>query len=922
MPGVSGRDRRKALIGRRREQQTLADLLDDARHGRSGVLVIRGEAGIGKTALLTDAIADASDFRTIQISGAETEMELAYAGVQQLCTPLLGLIDRLPEPQANALHVALGLSEGGPPDRLLAGLAVLTLLGEAAGERPTICVVDDAQWVDAASLQALAFVARRILAEPLAMIFAAREPGADRELAGQPELLLRGLDDHDARTLLATMVPGRINERVLENILAEAGGNPLALLELHTVLTSGELAGGYGLANARSTATRIERTFDNRVRELPADTRYLLLIAAAEPAGRPEWLWTSAARLGIGVEAAAAAEAAGLITRNGGIRFCHPLIRAAVYRNATVAERNRVHAALASAITGPAADDYRAWHRAHAADAPDEQVADELERSAERARGRGGVSAAAAFLAYAADLTPDPTRRAQRALDAAAVKLDAGAPDVAAQLLTIAQEATEDEFLSARTELLRAKLAFAASRGSDAPPLLLAAARRLAHLDPSLARQTYLEAVTAAILVGRLWTEQNNSAPAVAEAACDAPPAPRPPRAIDLLLDGLIVRLTDGHVAAVPALRAAIREFLREEESGTADPRWHDLTHRVCLDLFDQDAYNFLAARQVERLRAEGALTVLPVALVTLAGLCVTAGNFSQAAALLAESAAIIAATGAPVPTSIESYLAAYRGQEQLCLDGVQSTIDGATMRGEGWDIGVALYAKAILHSGLGQYPEALAAAASGARYDDVGMCGYLLTELVEAAVRCGELTVAEDALRRLAERTEASGTDTAVGVAARSSALLADGTAAEDAYRAAVVHLERSPAVVYLARTHLVYGEWLRRAKRRADAKAQLQIAHDMFTEMGADGFARRARRELRATGETVHTHSTSPTADLTTQESHIARLARDGYTNPEIAGQLFISPRTVEWHLGKIFAKLGVTSRRELRTAAPDLA
>ena len=442
------------------------------------------------------------------------------------------------------------------PDRLLVGLSVLTLLGEAAGERPTICVVDDAQWVDTASLQALAFVARRILAEPLAMIFAAREPGADRELAGQPELLLRGLDDHDARTLLATMVPGRINERVLENILAEAGGNPLALLELHTVLTSDELAGGYGLANARSTATRIERTFDNRVRELPADTRYLLLIAAAEPAGRPEWLWTSAARLGIGVEAAAAAEAAGLITRNGGIRFRHPLIRAAVYRNVTVAERRRVHAALASAITGPAADDYRAWHRAHAADAPDEQVADELERSAERARGRGGVSAAAAFLAYAADLTPDPTRRAQRALDAAAVKLDAGAPDVAAQLLTIAQEATEDEFLSARTELLRAKLAFAASRGSDAPPLLLAAARRLAHLDPSLARQTYLEAVTAAILVGRLWTEQNNSAPAVAEAARDAPPAPRPPRAIDLLLDGLIVRLTDGHVAAVPALRA------------------------------------------------------------------------------------------------------------------------------------------------------------------------------------------------------------------------------------------------------------------------------------------------------------------------------------------------------------------------------
>ena len=803
MSGVSGDVRRNALIGRRREQQTLADLIAGARQGRSGVLVVRGEAGIGKTALLASAIADAADFRAIHISGAESELELAYAAVQQLCIPLLGFTNRLPEPQKKALQVALGLIDGEAPDRLLVGLAVLTLLGEAGAERPTVCAIDDAQWIDSASLQVLAVVARRILADPLAMVFAAREPGAQRVLDGLPELVLSGLDDHDARALLAAMVPGRLDERMLENILAEAGGNPLALQELHKALTPEELAGGYGLANATSRATQIERTFGRRLRELPSDTRTLLLIAAAEPAGRPEWLWAAASRLGITVDAAAAAEAAGLITVDAGIRFHHPLIRAAIYGSAPMSERRRVHAALAQAIIGPAADEHRAWHRAHAANAPDEQIADELERSAERAHARGGVAAAAAFLSYAANLTPDPTRRAHRALDAAQAKLDAGAPEATSRLLTIAQDATEDELVSARGELIRAKLAFAVSRGNDAPPLLLAAAKRLEHLDPPLARETYLEALMSSILVGRLSTEQHNSAPAIAEAARHAPPAPQPPRAVDLLLDGLILRLTKGHAAAVPLLQSAIREFLREEEAGTADPRWHDLTHRVCLDLFDQDTYNFLAARQLDALRGAGALTVLPVALITYAGLCVTGGQFPQAAALLEETAAIITATGAPVPGSIAAYLAAYRGDEQLCRDLVQTSLDAANARGEGFDIAVTLFASAILHNGLGQYPKALTAAASATRYDDVGMCGYLLVELAEAATRCGEMSIATDAVRRLVERTDASGTDTAIGVAARSTALVSDGPAADAAYRKALDHLERSPARVYLPRTH-----------------------------------------------------------------------------------------------------------------------
>lgn len=905
-----------ALVGRQREQQALGELLDAARRGHSGVLVLRGEPGIGKTALLDDLVERAADFRVLSTGGAELERDMAYAGVQQLCAPLMGLIGGLPEPQAHALRVALGLDNGAAPDRLLVGLALLTLLGAASNDSPLLCVVDDAQWMDSSSMQAFAFVARRVQVDPVVMVFASRDQGADA-LVGHRELVLSGLTDRDARLLLATMVPARLDERVRETVLAESNGNPLALLELHKALTPEGLAGGYGLPSAMSTETYIERNFVRKVSELPSATRLLLIVMAAEPAGRPEWIWSALRSLDIGREAAEPAETAGLIVIDGGPRFRHPLIRAAIYRSAPASQRRRAHAALASSITGPTADDYRAWHRAHATETPDAQIADELERAAGRARARGGVSAAASFLEYAARLTPDSTERARRTLDAAMSNLDAGMSEPAARLIAAAHDTTDDELLAARCELLRAKMAFAASRGVDAPPLLLAAAKRMENLDPLESRKAYLGAVMASILVGRLSTEQHNSAPSVAEAARRAPAAPDPPRVIDILLDGLIVRLTRGYVAAAGLLQRAIQAYRLEWETEAPDPRWHDLTARVCLDLFDQDAYNFLTAREVEQLRASGSLTMLPVALVTYSAVCVTAGKFEQAEALLDESAAIITATGAPVRAAIRTYLAAYRGQEQLCRDGVRETIDGAAGRGEGYDISVALYSAAIMHNGLGHYQEAMDAASSGARYDDLGMCGYLLVELVEAAARCKEHQVAARALGRLLERTGASGTQTALGMAARSTALVSDGSAADAAYRDALAHLERSPAVVYLARTHLLYGEWLRREKRRADARTQLRIAHDMFAQMGAHSFALRAQRELAATGETVHVQASDATTELTAQESRIATLARDGYTNVEIGGQLFISRRTVEWHLGKIFAKLGVTSRRELRTA-----
>jgi DNA-binding CsgD family transcriptional regulator/tetratricopeptide (TPR) repeat protein len=914
--------RRVDLLGRQPQQVELAQLLNGAREGRSGVLVIRGEPGIGKTELLEDFLARATGLRIAHVSGAESEMELAYAGLHQLCAPLLKRVDRLPDPQRKALQVALGLSEGDPPDRFLVGLAVLTLMGEAAAERPLICVVDDAQWVDRASLQALAFVARRQLADPVVVVFAMRESALDEDLAGLPQLALRGLEDREAHSLLAATIPGRLDEHVQANILAEAHGNPLALLELHRVLSPAELAGGFGLAQSKPLLQRIERDFVERLRGLPTPTRTLLLIVASEPAGDAAWSWAAANRLDIGVEAAAPAEATGLVTVGNRIRFRHPLVRSAIYHNASLSERRQAHRALAEVIDGPGptAAEHRAWHSAHAAERPDEQVARDLECSGNRARARGGVAAAAAFLTHATALTPDPTRRAERALSAAQAKLDAGAPGAASELLTIARDVAEDELTCARIDLLRAKVALAANRGSDAPPLLLAAAERLTELDPLLARETHFEAMTAAIYAGRLAGAAGSGVLEAAHAARKAPPAPNPPRAIDLLLDGLAVRFTDGYTAAAPLCTHALREFRREDAEGKADLRWYQVAGRVALDLFDHETFDLLAVRQLELLKTAGFLPWLPLALDYRAAACVMNGDFEEAGVLLDQADVVAGAIGVAAPHYVQPYLAAHRGQEQLNREVAQAAKDSATERGEGRAITMAHYATAILYNGLGQYQAALASAKSALEHDDIGAHSHVLVEMVEAGARCGDLEAATDAMRTLVDRAEASKAPAALGVAARSRALLADGTDAEREYGTALGHLEHSGMVVYLARTHLVYGEWLRRMNRLLDARGQLHQAHEMFTRMGAEGFAERTRRELLGTGEAVRKAPGAVTAVLTTQESYISRLARAGHTNSEIAAQLFISPRTVEWHLSKIFSKLGISSRRELRNKTTD--
>ncbi len=882
-------------------------------------MVLRGEAGIGKTALLEHVAERAEGCRIARASGVESEMELPFAGLHQLCAPMLDGLDRLPGPQQDALRVAFGLQEGSTPDHFFVALAVLSLLAEAAEARPLVCLVDDAQWLDRGSAQALVFVARRLLAERIAMVFAVREPDPADVLAGLPELVIRGIADGDARALLASALPGMLDERIRDRIVGETHGNPLALMELPRGLTPAELAGGFGLPDRDPVPGRIERSFRRRIESLPPDSRRLLLTAAAEPIGDVTLLWRAAERLGIAPEAAAPAEAAELITLGVRARFRHPLVRSAVYRAAPVHERQEVHGVLAE-VTDPEADpDRRAWHRAHAAAALDEEVAAELERSAERARRRGGVAAAAAFLQRAVELTPGPARRGERALAAAGAKLEAGGREAAEELLATAELAPLDEAQGARLQRLRAQVAFVYGRGSDGPPLLVDAARRLEPHDPALARDTYLEALGAAMYSGRL--DADSGVAAVAEAAAAAPVAPPPPRPVDLVLDGLARRCTEGPAAGVPLLEGALRAVRGEPlDSHGETMRWLLLTPILqsvaVFELWDDDAFHSLATRALRLARDTGALALLPVALIYRSGAHVFAGELDAASALIDEADEIAVAIGSAGFRFAGVLVGAWRGVEA----GAMELIDAGLQSGEEGRVpALAGYATAILNNGLGRYEAALAGAEHAAG-SDWGYGGASLPELVEAAARCGRPDVAAAALSRLEERARAAGTDWALGVLARSRALVSEGEEADAHYREAIERLERTRIRAELARARLLYGEWLRREGRRVDAREQLRAAHETFSLAGAEAFAERARRELTATGETVRRLTVETRDALTPQEEQVARLAQQGRTNQEIGAELFISPRTVEYHLHKVFAKLGIGSRKELRRALPD--
>ncbi|MDQ1458628.1 MAG: hypothetical protein QOI08_112, partial [Actinomycetota bacterium] len=857
-----GRDRIRA-----RERETIGRLLEATRAGRGQATVVRGEVGIGKTTLLEFAVESASGFQVARIDGIEAEQELGFAGLHRLFAQMSDRADRLPAPQREAFAAVFGVGAGSAPDLFFVGLAVLGLFCEVAADAPLICVVDDAQLLDRPSSQVLAFVARRLRTERVALVFAMREPSD--EFAGLPELIVEGLSNAESHALLSSVVPGPLDARVRERIIAESQGNPRALLELPHALAPTELAGGFGVPPTRPPTKPAVARSASRLDGLSPETRQLLLVAAAEPEGDPALLRRAATLLGLDVGEASGAESNGLLRFGERVTFVHPHLRSAVYRAASPDHRRRVHSALAEAIDPSSHRDRWVWHRAHATVAPNADIADDLERSAGLARERGGAAAAAAFLERSALFTPEPGRRAARALTAAHAKLIAGAPHATDDLLAAASVGPLSELEQARLETLRAEVALTLRREIDLPFRFLRAAEALEHLDVPMARETYMRAIEAALFAGRRRTSL--SLVDTAQAARAAPPTTDTPRPVDLLLDGFAALLTNGYVLAVPALRRAVDAVQQED-----DTRWFAVACRAAAELWDDQATHALASRHVRIARDAGKLIELTMALNYLAALQVHAGDFSSASALIDEAGAIARAIGhgRVVPTSL--LFAAWRGDEAQMVELLEASIRDASHRGDGPYLTRPQYAPAVLYNGLGRYRDALASL-HHTREGGQGFCCWVLPELVEAAARSGEYEVATSAVQRLSERTQLSGTDWGLGIEARSRALVSDDSVAEQLYRESIERLGRCfHASAHVARARLLYGEWLRRQRRRIDAREQLRTAQHMFSTMGAEAFAARAARELRATGERARKRTVDTAADFTAREAQIAELAR----------------------------------------------
>ena len=912
------------LVNRVSEMARLGALLDDVRHGLSGTLVLRGEAGIGKTALLERAISSANDFQVVRALGIESEMELGFAGLHQLVLPFLPRLERLPTPQRVALASAFGLRAGAPPDRFLVGLATLTILASAASEKPLLCIVDDTQWLDIESSEVLAFVARRLVADRIALLFAVREP-AERHVAltGLPEMHIGGLLAEDAQSLLATVAGVPLDAQVSDRIIAETEGNPLAILELTADLTQRQLGSAWLLAEPLPIGTRLQQRFVGQVRGLPADTQTFLLLAATASSDDPVVVWRAAQQLGLEREAVAAAEAQRLLVVGPQIAFRHPLIRSAIYHSAPAAERRRMHAALAAA-GGPVADpDRHAWHRAAAAVEPDEEVAVELAQRGADAQQRGSYAASAAFLSRAAELTPDRGIRADRLAAAAQASLMAGAPDRAQALLDEAMPGLEDPLQRAQARSLEGGVRFALGQGGETALILLEAARSVAPFDGALARQMLLGALEAAI-----WIQPATTGPVLREIAGAARGLPRSPespaRAEDFLLDGYVALILAGYSFGAPVLKQAIQRMLTEELDATDALRWLGLVSLAAYHLFDDAAIHALATHWVRLAREHAALTILPIALAHLEGAELAAGRLKECEALAEQSLEILAATGNPgmlgAAARGNSLLLAWRGNEVEARAMAAAHLGYALERGQTGSANFANYALVVLELGLGRYPAALENALPLYEDDPPVAGSWVLPNLVEAAVRSGNEDAARGALDRLSERAGASGTPLALGVLARSRALVAGDAGAEPLYRESIDQLGRCSMKPELARSHLLFGEWLRRQGRRRDARDELRTAHEMFVSMGLEAFAERARVELLATGERARKRTVETQTQLTPQETRIARLASEGARNQEIAAQLFISDSTVEYHLVKVFRKLGVTSRTQLARVLVD--
>jgi DNA-binding CsgD family transcriptional regulator len=902
----------RSLRGRQRERAALSELLFDVRSGRSRALVLGGEPGIGKTALLDDLCARADDVVLVRGAGVESEAELAFAGLHHLCSQMIEeKLDLLPDPQRDAIRIAFGESSGGTPNPFLLGLAVLNRLADVAAEKPVLCLVDDAQWLDRATAQTLGFVARRLDAEAVGIVFAVREP--IEQFDGLPELVVSGLAPEDARDLLGTALTAPVDQAVRERFIAETRGNPLALLELSCGLTAAELEDAFDRRDSRGLWRRLEESFQRRVDGMSADARMLLLIAAGEPVGDPVLLWRVADRLGVSRDAAGSLGESGLLQVGAKVEFRHPLVRSAVYRCAALGARRSVHGALAE-VTDPELDpDRRAWHLALAASGPDEQVAGELERSADRARARGGYAAEAAFLERALTLTADFDRRGARALAAARARLATGEPRTARDLLSIAERGPLDKLGCVQLAVLRARIAFALGRGGDAPALLLKAAKSLEPLDPIGARDTYLDAASAVWFAGRFATDTQLRDVALAARGVALPD---PPGAPDLLLTTFATLILDGYAAGTPWWQQTMAA-LRHGEFSSRDLGWLVLGTELAVTRWDEEAWDELSQRDLRLARQTGALDVLPIVLTNRACAHALTGELVAAASLVEEIEVACEATGIPVPPYAAVATAVF-GPPADAFTLIDASLASAMDRGEGRAVSFIQFQKAILCNALGRYEDAWTAAASA--YEDPSFCSTeILNELIESAARSGCRERAAGALEYQREVASAAGTDWVLGVEARCRALAGDGQTAEGLYRASIGHLQRTRRPVELARSHLVYGEWLRREGRRIDARQQLRTAREMFDAIGAVAFTDRAARELAATGETVRKlpREGDLGSDLTVREAQIARLAADGLSNREIGEQLFISHRTVGYHLGKVFSKLDVANRAQLHNA-----
>jgi DNA-binding CsgD family transcriptional regulator len=909
------------LVGRAEETHALECVLGEVRDGLSGVLVLRGETGTGKTALLDWAAGQAGDMQVARVTGVKSEMDLGFAGLHLLLVPFLSGLERLPAPQRVALECAFGLVAGPVPDRFLVSLAALTLLTDAAAQRPVWCVVDDAQWLDRVSGEVLGFVARRLHADRMGMVFAVGDgQGSAAAVADLPELTVGGLPDEAAGELLAARAGGPVDPRVRDQILAEAAGNPLALIEITAELNAGELSGAVSLTRPLRSGGRLEELYLSQVQALPGDAQLLLLLAAADQLGKPDKIWKAAAQLGTGPEAAELPAMERLVSWVPEIRFRHPLVRSAAYYAASPAVRRRAHHALAAASDPELDPDRRAWHLAQAASGPDEQVAAELEDSADRARRRGGWASGATFLERAARLTPDQGRRAQRLLQAGEARLMAGQIPAARVLVKQAAPCLADPLARGHARRLEGLILFRAGELAEAPPVLLDAAQLIAPYDPRLARDTLREALDTVQLSGG-----SSCGPAeVLRAARLMPKVEGSEIAIgDLLLDGFSALAEGRDEAGVDLLRRALAPLAGVGAFSDEAIGCFETIALAAYQLYDDAALHELTERCLAAARARGAFTMVLPGLVFMAHSQLLAGRFAAAEATVAEGRALAGSMGCRAHlvgfACAELAALAWRGREKDACRLADQMLPELAGQGVALEIGPVNQALAVLELGQGRYREA-AQRAFGDYTEPPALTFAPEAEvMIEAAVRCGDREAASLALKAFTPRALACGTNWALGLLARCRALLAADDQAEGDYRLAIEHLRQCRIAPQLARSHLLYGEWLRRQHRRREARDQLRTACQMFEALDMQGFAGRARAELLATGERARRRNVGTQDVLTPQEAQVARLASEGASNAEIAARLFISAATVDYHLRKVYRKFGITSRVRLAQVLP---